>query len=50
MYQDLLQVDFTALEKKFQQTETKILLGLSEDDVELVSIKQKAKSIHIFFN
>ncbi|SAM05020.1 hypothetical protein [Absidia glauca] len=36
MYRDLLQVDFAALEKKFEQTETRILLGLSTDDVDAI--------------
>ncbi|CAO3596125.1 unnamed protein product [Absidia cylindrospora] len=36
MYQDLLQVDFTALEKKFQQTETRVLLDLTSDDEEVI--------------
>ncbi|KAI9301323.1 hypothetical protein BJ944DRAFT_243377 [Cunninghamella echinulata] len=36
MYQTLLQVDFNALEKKFQQVETRVLLGLSPDDTELI--------------
>ncbi|KAI8341151.1 hypothetical protein BC941DRAFT_415978 [Chlamydoabsidia padenii] len=36
MYQTLLQVDFDALEKNFQQTETRILLGLSTDDMDAI--------------
>jgi hypothetical protein len=44
MYRDLLQVDFAALEKKFEQTETRILLGLSTDDVDAVNGQNYAKS------
>ncbi|CAO3631217.1 unnamed protein product [Cunninghamella blakesleeana] len=36
IYQTLLQVDFNALEKKFQQVETRVLLGLSSDDAEAI--------------
>lgn len=43
MYQDLLQVDFAALEKKFEQTETRILLGLSTDDFDAVNRWNYAK-------
>ncbi|KAI8077847.1 uncharacterized protein BX664DRAFT_44972 [Halteromyces radiatus] len=34
--ESLLQVNFDALEKKFQQTETRILLGLSKDDMDVI--------------